>query len=137
MTPVNATIAAIAPAVFADVTNIATGVVAHQNGALVGPSNPARAGETLIIYATGLGLTTPALGTGVVPTGTPAANTGAVTVTIGGQPATVISSVAAPLAVGVYQITVTMPSGVTPLTPAQVFVTMGTSTSTVVRIWAL
>lgn len=133
----NATIATVAPAVFAELSNLATGVVQKLNGALVGPSNPARAGDTLVIYATGLGLTTPALATGTLPTGSPANNTATVTVTIGGQNAPVISSVAAPNAVGVYQITVTMPTGVTPGVPAQVVVTMGSSTSTVVRIWAL
>jgi len=84
---------------------------------------PATIGDTLVLYATGLGLATP----GGSPTGTPLA-TGQVApvsgnplyetptmpvVTIGGVPATVLFSGVAPGTAGEYQIDVTVPSGVT------------------------
>jgi uncharacterized protein (TIGR03437 family) len=83
---------------------------------------PATIGDTLVLYATGLGLATPS-GT---PTGTPLPN-GQVAplsgnplyetpttpvVTIGGVPATVLFSGLAPGTAGEYQIDVTVPSGI-------------------------
>jgi uncharacterized protein (TIGR03437 family) len=83
---------------------------------------PAMAGDTLVLYATGLGLATP----GGNPNGTPLA-TGQIppvdgsilyetpttpTVTIGGIPAKVLYSGLAPGFPGEYQIDVTVPNGV-------------------------
>ena len=131
--PANVTIAAVAPAVFADLANSARGVVTHQNFTLVGPDSPARAGEALIIWATGLGQTTPPLATGVATTFPPQSDTTQATVSIGGQDARVIYSIASPSFAGLYQIAVTMPSGVAAGT-APVVVRMGSVASAPVNI---
>jgi uncharacterized protein (TIGR03437 family) len=68
----------------------------------------------LVFYATGMGQTTPPLVTGQI---VPSANydTAPVTVTIGGVNANVIYSIAAPPYVaGLYQMAVTVPSGLAP-----------------------
>jgi uncharacterized protein (TIGR03437 family) len=105
----NVTIAAQAPAVFSDA--LLNGAVLRQDYTLVSPTNPARAGDTLLIYATGLGQTTSAMTTGVLLDYPPQRNTAPVTVTIGGRDAKVLYSIATPFSVGLYQIAVTMPSG--------------------------
>jgi uncharacterized protein (TIGR03437 family) len=132
-TATNITIAATAPAVFADLSDPARAIVEHQNFQLVGPDAPAKAGELLIIWATGLGQTTPAMTTGALVSFPPQADTAPVTVTIGGQDARVVYSIAAPGAVGIYQIAVTMPSGVT-VGNAAVVVKQGTASSAPVNI---
>ena len=83
---------------------------------IVSASNPAHAGDVLVFYATGMGQTTPELLTGqIVPLGPPFFDTPTVTVTIGGANAGVIYSIAAPPYVaGLYQIAVTVPSGLAP-----------------------
>lgn len=65
-------------------------LVNATTGALVGPSNildgaltPARAGDVLTAYGTGLGALTPALATGQIPSGT-ASVVGPISVSIGG-----------------------------------------------------
>jgi len=107
--PVSLNVAAVAPALY----NFA---FKNADFSLVSTSNPAHACDTLVFYTTGMGQTTPALITGqTVPLGPPYYNTAAVTVTIGGVNANVIYSIAAPPYVaGLYQMAVTVPSGVAP-----------------------
>jgi uncharacterized protein (TIGR03437 family) len=77
------------------------------------PSNPASAGDALVIYCTGLGAVTPP-----VPTGSAASLTtlshaaNSVTVTVGGQSAQVLFAGLAPGFVGLYQVNAVVPSGV-------------------------
>jgi uncharacterized protein (TIGR03437 family) len=92
-------------------------------GAQANASAPAGAGDYLVMYALGLGAVTPAL---TLQDGTPSSPyeyaVGPVTVTIGGIPATVLFAGLTPGYVGLYQVNVAMPSGVTP--GAQVPVTV-------------
>jgi uncharacterized protein (TIGR03437 family) len=83
---------------------------AHANGSLVGKAAPAAPGETITIYCTGLGATTPALVPGVVPADSNPLAT-LPQVTIGGAPATVSFAGVVAGAGGVYQINVQVPSG--------------------------
>ena len=106
----NVTVGAVAPAIF--FTPAGGIVVKNADFSLVGPDNPAQAGDVLVIYSTGLGQTTPALTTGVLVPLTPLSNTVPVTVTIGGQNAEIIGSVASPGFAGLYQTAVRMPPGV-------------------------
>ena len=99
---------------------------------LVSAENPAKAGDVVLIYLTGLGQTTPALQTGNLQPGTGFNNTSTVTVTIGGQNAPVAYSIASPGFAGLYQIAVTVPSGVTGA--ADLVVKSGTATSNTVKI---
>jgi uncharacterized protein (TIGR03437 family) len=85
----------------------------NANFSLVCASHPAKAGDVLVFYASGMGQTTPALTTGqVTPAGPPFFATAPVSMAIGGQSAKVVYSIAAPPYVtGLYQIAVTVPSG--------------------------
>jgi uncharacterized protein (TIGR03437 family) len=71
-------------------------------------STPAKAGETIALFATGLGNTNPAFPSGQVITASANLATPA-TVTIGGLPATV--SFAGLTSTGLYQVNVTVPAG--------------------------
>lgn len=89
----------------------------HANGGSLGKAGllpsvsttPAAPGETIAVYATGLGATSPALIPGQVPT----ESSGLVTlprITIGGDTATVVSAGSVPGTPGLYQISVQVPS---------------------------
>jgi uncharacterized protein (TIGR03437 family) len=110
----NLTVASVAPSIFiVDQTNNLGAILKNADFSLVTASNPAHAGDILLVYSGGLGQTTPALQTGLLLPLTGALfNTGTVTATIGGQPATVVYSIASPGFAGLYQTAVTVPSGV-------------------------
>jgi uncharacterized protein (TIGR03437 family) len=107
----NVTVAATAPAIF--YAPVAA-VLKNADFSLVGAGNPAKAGDVLLVYCTGLGQTTPALSTGALVSGTgSAATNAAVTATIGGKDATVVYAIASPGFVGLYQVALTVPAGAT------------------------
>jgi uncharacterized protein (TIGR03437 family) len=115
---VNATVRDYAPAFF---LSGQYAIATHQDGTLVAPagaignSTPAARGETVILWGTGFGSTTPA----VAPGKTSAQALGATTayvalapsITIGGVTATVVGAALNPNALGLYQIAVTVPNG--------------------------
>jgi len=103
------TVANAAPAIFFDSEGGV--IVKNDDFRLVRPTNPARAGDILVIFSTGLGAVE-GLSTGQVVPFTPFFSTSPVTVTIGGQEAEVIYSLASPGFLGLYQTAVRMPSGV-------------------------
>jgi uncharacterized protein (TIGR03437 family) len=117
--PVTLYTAATAPGVF---TSTADGIgpadLFHSDYTFVTQSNPARAGENLFFYATGLGLTNPAVGDGVAAPNPPAMVTDQnLSVDIfdsQGKVTTVKVAFAGlvPGLAGVYQLNFTMPSGV-------------------------
>jgi minor extracellular serine protease Vpr len=77
--------------------------------------NPATGGQTVVFYVNGLGPVDHQPPTGQPTPASPAAQTLAQpTVTIGGQPAVVQFSGLAPGYVGLYQVTVVIPSGLSP-----------------------
>jgi uncharacterized protein (TIGR03437 family) len=124
--PVSLNVAAAAPALY----NFA---FENSDFTIVSSSNPAHANDVLVFYATGMGQTTPPLITGqIVPAGPPYYNTAPVTVTIGGVNANVIYSIAAPPYVaGLYQIAVTVPSGLGAGSQAVVATSAGNQSNTV------
>jgi uncharacterized protein (TIGR03437 family) len=82
---------------------------AKANGNLLSKATPAAPGETIVLYGTGLGPTTPALVPGQVPTeASPLATLPRVT--IGGASATVASGSVVPGSAGVYQLVVQVPT---------------------------
>lgn len=127
--PIGVMVAQSAPALFFG----PQGVLALKNDdfSLVGPNNPARAGDVILLYCTGLGQTTPALQTGALATGNPMANTSPVAVTVGGRTADVIHSIAAPGFAGLYQTAVRVPAGVTPGNAAVVLTSGGAASNPV------
>jgi uncharacterized protein (TIGR03437 family) len=110
----NLTVASVAPSIFiVDQTSNLGAILKNVDFSLVTASNPAKVGDVLLVYSGGLGQTTPALQTGVLlPLTGALLNTGTMTATIGGQPATVIYSIASPGFAGLYQTAVTVPVGV-------------------------
>jgi uncharacterized protein (TIGR03437 family) len=77
---------------------------------LVGPSNPAQPGETLVLWATGFGPTSPPTPSGqVVTTAFPVVNLSAITLTIGGKPAQVLW--AGITIAGEWQLNIQVPQG--------------------------
>ena len=108
------------------------GVATHSNGTIVGPttlvannSTPAKPGETIVLYATGLGNTTPAITNGQVVS-QPAPLAAPATVEIGGAPATVTFS--GLVSTGLYQINAVVPAS-TPDGDNDLTVTVGGYTS--------
>lgn len=105
-----------APAIFQSgvagpVTGLAT-VVRSDNNQLVTPTNPIHPNDNIVIYATGLGVTSPAVATGMpAPAGTLASAIAVPTVTLGGVAMNVTYAGLVPGEVGVYQINATAPVG--------------------------
>jgi uncharacterized protein (TIGR03437 family) len=86
-------------------------VIVHQDGSVVTPSRPARGGEALVIFATGVGgLTNPPASGEASPADPLAASTVEPTVTVGGAPATVLFAGLTPGFVGLLQINVQLPA---------------------------
>lgn len=136
--PESVVVASVSPAIF---TQSETGegpgviVVYKSNGTVyeTSPTQPASAGDLLLIYASGLGAVSPAVADGAPgPTSPPFATTvNPVSATIGGVPGNVSFAGLAPGYVGVYQVNVTVPSGVTPGTNVPVVLaTAGFSSAT-------
>jgi uncharacterized protein (TIGR03437 family) len=79
---------------------------------LISLANPAHAGETIILYATGMGATNPPVATGMVAPGSQLANvTITPQVTVGGTNAQVLFAGLSPGSVGLYQLDVVIPAG--------------------------
>ena len=113
-----------------DASGLGGGAILNQDYSLNGGLNPAAPGTWVMIYCTGGGVTNPP---SVDATLTPAApplyllKTTPVAVTIGGVPATVSYSGAAPTQIaGLTQINAQVPAGLTPGTKVPVVVTIGT-----------
>jgi uncharacterized protein (TIGR03437 family) len=105
------TVANVSPGIFILDQTTAQGAILHANYAIVGGNSPARTGETLQVYATGLGaLQVP------VRSGDPspvALTLSLPIVRIGGVFSTVVYSGLAPGFAGLYQVNVTVPPGLT------------------------
>jgi uncharacterized protein (TIGR03437 family) len=86
------------------------GAILHADYSLADTGNPAVAGETVLIYCTGLGFVSPAQTDGTPAPGA-ASTTLTPTVSIGGAAAAISYSGLAPSYVGLYQINAVVPSG--------------------------
>ena len=109
-----------------DTLAVATGSVPGRT------TRPARRGEIVTIFLTGLGVTSPALATGSPSTGNPTATPA--TVTIDGLPATVLFSGTAPGFVGLNQINVTVPTAARIANAVAVVVTLNGKISNTVTM---
>jgi uncharacterized protein (TIGR03437 family) len=101
-------VAPVAPGIFFN--NAGAAILKNADFSLVTASNPARAGDVLLIYFTGGGQTNPPIAGGVVVGFPPLAATAPVGVTIGGRAAEVFYAAASPGFVGLYQAAVRVPS---------------------------
>jgi uncharacterized protein (TIGR03437 family) len=137
-TPVLLTIASAAPSLYStDGTGSGQGIVYHaaQPATLADVSNPASIGEQLIVECTGLGAVTPAVDPGTVaPDG--ASVNAKVQVTVGGIPAFVAFAQMKSGSVGVYQVQVTVPDGVSPsdAAPVQIQIAERLSNTTTISV---
>jgi uncharacterized protein (TIGR03437 family) len=120
-------LAQVAPAIF---FSPVPAVLKNSDFSLVSASNPVKAGDVILIYATGFGQTTPATPTGALVTGT--ANTTPVTATVGTRTANVVYSIASPGFAGLNQVALTIPEGVSGNVP--VVLTQGTAKSNTINI---
>jgi len=123
-----------APGIFT-VNQQGTGLAAvlHEDGVTpVAPDSPARPGEVVVFFATGLGPVAPPLETGAPSTG----NSSSVpaTVTVDGLPAAVEFSGAAPGFVGLNQVNVRVPPSTRPAPDIPVVLTSGDKQSNTVTI---
>lgn len=109
--PVGINIAPTLPGLFV-YSNSSQGVIQNQDFQLNTRTNPARAGSVFIAYLTGIGEVD-----NVVPAGTPAPDTplsralAQVTATVGGRQANVIFAGYTPRSIGLAQVNVQVPSG--------------------------
>lgn len=106
-----AQVATVAPGLYFD----ANGAVAAKLPAftVIGPQNPAQAGDMIAILGTGFGQTTPPLETGEIADEDEVYATPTVTATVGGVAAPVISSAAVPGYAGVNFVVLQIPQGIT------------------------
>lgn len=112
-------LSAATPGIFFAAGNQAA--ITHVDGTLANAAKPASQGETLMLFATGLGAVSPTPATGAAA-GVPFSNLIATpSVTVGGKAAVVSYSGLAPGYVGLYQLNVTVPFGLpSGATPVQV-----------------
>lgn len=91
------------------------GIVTDASGKLIDTSNPARSGQVVVIFTTGLGSTIPTVPSGRgAPSDPPAQLVDGPSVLIGSLPARVLFAGLTPNFVGLYQINVEIPAGTAP-----------------------
>ncbi len=114
--PVSVSVAATTPGIFiaAEPTAPNQGAILNNPaGQIVDAAHPATAGDVLTIYCTGLGATTPSVATGVQNTA--GTTNSPVTVTFGtAAPVATLYAGLGPGFVGLYQVNVAVPAGLTP-----------------------
>ena len=109
----------------------------HADGTqfTVSADNPVTEGDTIVISCAGLGPVNQTRDAAApAPDSPPAQTTNPVTVTVGGQPATVVSAVLTPGVTGLYQVTATVPAGITPAPDAPLIVTVADQPSPAVTV---
>lgn len=128
------TLDAAAPGIFSTTGDgKGTASVTHANGALVTVASPATRGETLVLYATGLGAMNPAVATGTIAPATSQLATQP-TVSLGGVPAIVAFAGQSGCCVGLNQINFTVPAGAPTGNAVAVVVSVGAKASNSVAI---
>jgi uncharacterized protein (TIGR03437 family) len=141
--PVPLTVTELQPGTYTvNTTGSGAGIVTDAStGQLITASNPAHAGQNLVIYMTGLGSLLGANGEqqpadgAIAPTSTIYHTTSKVAVTIGGVSATTVQFAGlTPTLTALYQVNVQMPDGVTPGSAVPVVVTAADSTTGVTAV---
>ncbi len=109
------TVAAVSPGIFIVDQAASQGAIVHADYSLVSVTNPARAGESLAIFCTGLGAVKLPVRSGAPAPASQLAETQLVPiVTLGGLNAAVSFSGLTPGLVGLYQVNVSVPAGLPP-----------------------
>ena len=135
------TVAASQPAVFTqDQSGKGQGLIFVGNplpdgSNLASASNPAKSGDTIVIYCSGLGEVSPPVASGAAaPSSPPATTVNQVTVTIGGVQAQVAFAGLAPTFAGLYQVNAVVPPGVAPGSQVPVTLSVAGQTSPAVTM---
>jgi uncharacterized protein (TIGR03437 family) len=108
--PATAQLQSYAPAFFIQPGTSFVSASLLPNYTLISSSAPAHPGDTLVLWATGFGPTTPQAPAGAIVSGVPIAATP--TVTVGGVSVPVLNSILAAGSAGLYQITIHLPASV-------------------------
>ncbi|MCC6363740.1 MAG: SBBP repeat-containing protein [Bryobacterales bacterium] len=103
-------------------------IVRASDGSLISAANPARRGELLLLYGTGMGAVDPPVASGeAAPSSPPSSTVAAARIEVGGIAADVSFSGLAPGYAGLYQVNFSIPaaapSGIVPLVITQGFAT--------------
>jgi uncharacterized protein (TIGR03437 family) len=109
-------VVAASPGIFETVMSdgASRAVAIRPDGSFVSLQNPARTGETIRVYVTGLGPTAPAMVTGALPfAGTDSLALGQVIVGVNNGGTAVFTSRASPNLIGVYEVAFQVPTGST------------------------
>ena len=128
------------PGVFTQSANgqgIGVVVIAHADGSWVevGGANSAKAGDTLVVYCTGLGDVSPRVIAGLPVPPSPLSNTiDPVTLTIGGKNVPIFFAGPTPGFTGLYQVNATVPGGIAPSPQAPLVLSQGGRPSATVTI---
>jgi uncharacterized protein (TIGR03437 family) len=108
---ITVTLVDAAPALFQTAAGYA--IATHVDNSPVAPGSPAQAGETIVVYACGLGRTQPNPAPGVIPqNAAPIQGLSSLTVYLGGtaiNPASILYAGLSPGSVGLYQINIVLP----------------------------
>jgi uncharacterized protein (TIGR03437 family) len=127
--PILVPVTAAAPGIFTyDPRGIGQAAALNQDNSYNGTSNPAPRGSVVVLFATGEGMTNPAGADGVVYVNSLPGPVLPVSVTIGGQPATIAYAGRAPGSAGLMQLNVYVPAGIPP-GAAAVMMSVGASLS--------
>jgi uncharacterized protein (TIGR03437 family) len=119
--PVAVPIASVSPSIFTLTgSGAGPGAIVKQNGTVVSRTNPVKPLEIVSVYATGLGAVSPKVATGAVSPPGPALAyaAGSVSVWMEGRTAPVLFAGLSPSFVGLFQINVQVPLGITGAYPA-------------------
>jgi uncharacterized protein (TIGR03437 family) len=110
--PINASVFPAAPGIFTrDSSGQGQAAAQNQDSTPNGPSHPAPKGSTIVIFATGAGVTTPASLDGVIAGASPPKPVLPVTATVGGQLAHVAYAGGAPFEInGILQVNIVIPA---------------------------
>ena len=135
--PITLYTASSSPGVFTTTQNgVGPAAVTHANGAVVTATNPAKAGETLVVYVTGLGSVTPPVSDGSAAPTSPLSTVddSQVAVDILDQngnfySTTVVFKGLAPTFAGLYQINFTLPTGANAVPSGQSWLNINTTDS--------
>jgi uncharacterized protein (TIGR03437 family) len=103
-------LAVTSPGIYSlDQSGTGAGAIEHASGAVVNAANPAVAGETVVVFLTGMGAVSPTITDGTASTGNPQHQTTLPTVYVADQQATVNFSGLTPGFPGLYQLNVIIP----------------------------
>ena len=92
---------------------VGDGAIEHADGSVVTAANPAKIGETIVIFLTGLGAVSPTITAGTAAPSSPLSTAVVPNVYVDGVLAKVLFAGLTPFLGGLYQLNVTIPAGIT------------------------